>query len=79
MADQDKMQEKALEILLCGPEKLEEKEIAELGAMYYRNKDRGGGALIVGEDGAMLFVDPFFVEYEDHVKRFSAGERSVFE
>jgi len=77
--DRDKMRGKALEILLCGPEKLEEREIVGLKAMYYRNKDRGGGALIVGEDGAMLFVDPFFVEYGDHVKRFSAGERSVFE
>lgn len=77
--DKDKMREKALEILLCGPEKLEEQEIAELGAMYYRNKDRGGGALIVGSSGEMLFVDPFFVEYEDHLKRFAAGERSVFE
>ena len=77
--NKDKMREKALEILLCGSEKLEEKEITELGAMYYRNKDRGGGALIMGKDEEMLFEDPFFVEYEDHVKRFSSGERSVFE
>lgn len=79
MIDKDKMRSKALEILLCGLEKLEEKEIVELSAMYYRNKDRGGGALIMGEDGDVLFVDPFFVEYEDHVKKYSAGERSVFE
>lgn len=77
--DQKKMREQALAILLCDLEKLEEKEITGLGAMYYRNTDRGGGALIVGKDGGMLFVDPFFVEYEDHVKRFFAGERSVFE
>ena len=75
----DKMKEKAQEILLCGPEKLEEQEIAELDAMYYRNKDRGGGALVVDSSGGVLFVDPFFVEFEDHMKRFAAGERSVFE
>ena len=77
--DKNKMKEKAMEILLCEYNKIEEKEVKEINAVYYRNTDRGGGALIVSEQGDMLFVDPFFVEYKEHVKRFIDGERSVFE
>lgn len=36
--------------------------------MYYRNTDRGGGAVIISNDGATLFADPFFVQYEEHVR-----------
>ena len=77
--DKSEMKNRAIEILLCGLDQLEEREIPELDAMYYRNTNRGGAALIIASDGGMLFVDPFFVEYEDHVKRFAAGERSEFE
>lgn len=77
--DKNKMKEMALEILLCDESKVEEKEVQGINAMYYRNTDRGGGALIVDEHGDMLFVDPFFVDYEEHVKKFMNGERSSFE
>ncbi|MCR5204155.1 MAG: hypothetical protein K6E47_03800 [Lachnospiraceae bacterium] len=77
--DKNVMKEKAIEILLCDKGKVEEKEVSEINAMYYRNTDRGGGALIVSEQGDMLFVDPFFVDYEEHVKKFKNGERSTFE
>lgn len=77
--DKNKMKEKAIEILLCDKSKVEEKEVTEINAMYYRNTDRGGGAVIVSEQGDMLFVDPFFVDYEEHVKKFMSGERSTFE
>lgn len=77
--NKESMREKATEILLCQAEKLEEKEIPNQNAMYYRNVDRGGGALIISNDGSMLFVDPFFVEYEEHLQKFINGERSCFE
>lgn len=77
--DKETMRKKATEILLCHVEKLEEKEIPEHRAMYYRNIDRGGGALIISYDGSLLFVDPFFVEYEEHLLKFINGERSSFE
>lgn len=77
--DKNKMKEQAIGILLCADSKIEEKEVSEINAMYYRNTDRGGGAIIVSEQGEMLFVDPFFVDYDEHVKKFMNGERSVFE
>ena len=73
------MLEKAVEILLCDKSKVEEKEVSNINAMYYRNTDRGGGALIISEQGEMLFVDPFFVDYQEHITRFMHGERTVFE
>ena len=77
--DKNKMKERAIGILLCADCKIEEKEVSGINAMYYRNTDRGGGAIIVSEQGEMLFVDPFFVDYDEHVKKFMNGERSVFE
>lgn len=77
--DKNKMKEKAIEILLCDKSKVEEKEVKEINAMYYRNTDRGGGALIISEQGDLLFVDPFFVNYEEHVREFMNGERSIIE
>ncbi len=74
--DKNKMKEKAIEILLCDKSKVEEKEVADINAMYYRNTDRGGGALIISEQGEMLFVDPFLIEYEEHIRKFMNGERS---
>ena len=77
--NKESMRKTATEILLCGNDKIEEKEIAEQNAMYYRNTDRGGGALIISEDGSMLFVDPFFTEYDEHLQNFINGERTRFE
>ena len=73
------MRSKAIEILLCRPDELEEKLIPEERAAYYRNINRGGGALIISTDGSMLFVDPFFVPFEEHLQKFLKGERSIFE
>lgn len=73
------MRNKACEILMCKQEKLEEKAIPEQNAVYFRNTDRGGGALIIAEDGTMLMVDPFFIEYEEHLQNFICGDRSCFE
>lgn len=73
------MLKKAMEILLCQSNKIEEIEIDALNAMYYRNINRGGGALIISSDGEMLFVDPFFTNFDEHVRKFIAGERTDFE
>lgn len=77
--DKYSMKNKAKELLLCDDNTLEEREIEELEATYYRNTVRGGGAIIISDLGEMLFVDPFFVDYKEHIKRFIDGERSVFE
>lgn len=73
------MQKKATEILSCQIDNLEEKIIENQDAVYYRNKSRGGGALIISNSGEMLFVDPFFVDYQEHLLKFMNGERSQFE
>lgn len=75
----DQMKKKAAEILLCKVDNLEEIRIPEHCAVYFRNKDRGGGAVIISKDSTMLFVDPFFVDYNEHLRRFIDGERSSFE
>ncbi len=73
------MKKKATEILSCPMDKLEEKAIPEQNVIYYRNIDRGGGALIVSKDGEMLFADPFFVDFDEHLQKFISGERTHFE
>lgn len=75
----DIMRSKAIEILLCQEDNLEERIIPEQNAVYYRNINRGGGALIMSSDGSMLFVDPFFVAFDEHLQKFINGERSFFE
>ena len=67
-----------MEILSCRIDQLEEKEILDYNAVYFRNVKRGGGAVIISLDGSMLFVDPFFTDYDEHLKKFIAGERSEF-
>ena len=73
------LKEQAIKILYCKEECIEEISVPEINAMYYRDTNRGGGALIISEDGEMLFVDPFFVDFDEHVNRFASGERSHFE
>lgn len=73
------IKKRAAEILSCQADCLEEKEIPEQNAIYFRNTNRGGGAIIVSNDGAMLFADPFFVDYNAHLQKFINGERSNFE
>ncbi len=73
------MKEQAVNILYCNPENIEEIELSEINAMYYRDRNRGGGALIISDAGEMLFVDPFFVSFDEHVNRFVSGERTCFE
>lgn len=75
----DIMRSKAIEILLCQQDNLEERIIPEQKAVYYRNINRGGGALIMSSDGSVLFVDPFFVAFDEHLQKFINGERSFFE
>lgn len=77
--DKKKLKEIAEEILFCFYSDMEEKELNDINAMYYRNTDRGGGAVIISEDGGMLYVDPFFVDFDEHKKRFIIGERTVWE
>lgn len=77
--DKIKLREQAAELLVCSVDKIEEKEIANVSAMYFRNTDRGGGAIIISEHDGMLFVDPFFIEYDEHLRKFLNGERSTFE
>lgn len=72
----DKMKKQAAEILVCSLDKIEEKALPELNAMYFRNIDRGGGALIISNNSEMLFVDPFYVNFEEHIEKFLKGERS---
>lgn len=72
------IKKKAMEILSCRIDQLEEKEILEYNAVYFRNVERGGGAVIISLDDSMLFVDPFFTDYDEHLKKFIAGERSEF-
>ena len=54
------LKNKAKELLLCDDNTIEEHEIEDMKAMYYRNTVRGGGAIIISESGEMLFVNPFF-------------------
>ena len=75
----NELREKALELLICKPEKLEEKQLLYGKAIYYRNTDRGGAALIMADDGTSLMVNPFFTEFEEHLNRFLSGERSRYE
>ena len=77
--DSNEIEKLALSVLYCNIDKVEKIELPDINACYFRNTDRGGAAVIVSNDGSMLFVDPFFVEYEDHVKRFVAGERTNFD
>nr|DAZ40346.1 MAG TPA: hypothetical protein [Caudoviricetes sp.] len=75
----NELRERAAEILVCTPDKMEEKEILDGNAFYFLNSDRGGGALIISFDGEMLLVDPFFADLEKHILRFVSGERSHFD
>ena len=73
------MKEQAIKILYCRPETIEEIEVPDVRAVYFRDVTRGGGALIISEIGEMLFFDPFYVDFDEHVKRFTSGERTHFE
>lgn len=73
------MLKKAMEILLCQANSIDEKEISTINAIYYRNINRGGGALIISPNGEMLFADPFYIGIDEHIEKFIAGERTVFE
>lgn len=77
--DRNEMRAKAMELLLCEEETLEEREIPAVNAVYYRNTVRGGAALIISPEGEMLYADPFFIDFDAHIRQYLAGERSVFE
>ena len=77
--EKNEIEKKALSVLYCSIDRVEKVNLPDINAHYFRNTDRGGAAVIISDDGSMLYVDPFFVEYEDHVKRFVAGERTVFQ
>lgn len=70
------MKKIAIDILSCQVDDLEEIKLQETSAIYYRNKIRGGGAVIISDDGTLLFEDPFFVDFNEHLQKFIDGERS---
>ena len=74
-----KMKEQAIILLCCKEEGIEEIDIPEIDAVYYRDRKRGGGAVILSENGEMLFEDPFFVDIKEHLNRYVSGERTHFE
>lgn len=76
MTDKEKIQlaAKILEIPLETAEKycgLIPKE----KAMYFSIPEKGGGSLIVGDDGSVLYADSS-VGYEKHLKAYQQGIRT---
>lgn len=51
------------------------KEIPEIRATYFWQPGRGGGALIVGEDGSVLFAHSS-IDFTTHVEAFHRGRRT---
>ncbi len=51
------------------------REIPELDAVYFWESKRGGGALIVGADGSMLYATSS-VPFDPHVAAFADGRRT---
>ncbi len=73
----NKMKKKALNVLSCKKENLKIVKIPNQKAVYFCNTTRGGGAVIISEDESMLVVNPFFVNYEEHLSKFLLGERTL--
>lgn len=50
-------------------------DLPEQSATYFWQSGRGGGALIVGSDGSVLFANSS-VTLDTHVEAFAAGRRT---
>ena len=44
-----------------------------------KSKISNASPIVISDNGEMLFVDPFFVDFDEHKKRFTSGERTHFE
>ena len=49
--------------------------IEHLNALYYSEPVRGGGSIIVGQDGTVLYANSS-VEFSEHLKEFENGRRT---
>ena len=77
--DSEHMKKRAAEILSCQINDLEKINIQDQKVLYFRNTNRGGGAVIISNDNDILIADPFVVDLEEHLKKILNGERSYFE
>lgn len=50
-------------------------EIAEADAMYFSVPEKGGGSLIIGNDGGILYADSS-VGYKRHLEAYLKGIRT---
>ncbi len=62
-------------LLKVSPESLNEKPLLEDAATYFWCGGRGGSALIVGDDGTVLFANSS-VPFDAHLAEFKAGKRT---
>jgi hypothetical protein len=51
------------------------KELPEIGAVYFWESVRGGGSILVGIDGSVLYAISA-VSFDDHVDAFKDGRRT---
>lgn len=50
-------------------------EISEANAMYFSIPEKGGGSLIIGDDGGVLYADSS-VGYKRHLEAYLQGIRT---
>ena len=55
--------------------RLSGRELDDVDATYYWQPIRGGGALIVGDDGQVLFANSS-VAFKTHVEAYAQGKRT---
>ena len=67
----------AAELLAISPADAQsnQRNLPELHATYFWESGRGGGALIVGQDGGVLFANSS-VPFDTHVHAFASGRRT---
>lgn len=53
-------------------------EIAEANAMYFSVAEKGGGSLIIGNDGGVLYADSS-VGYKRHLEAYLKGIRTLLD
>lgn len=52
--------------------------IEHLNALYFSEPVKGGGSIIIGEDGSVLFANSW-IDYSEHLKDFENGIRTPLE
>lgn len=52
-----------------------QRNLPQVHATYFWESGRGGGALIVGEDGGVLFANSS-VPFDTHIDAFASGRRT---